>query len=126
MPISDPAEFGRVYFECFNSGSLDALLALYEPGIAMLPQPGSGEAVSGTDAVRQVLSGFLATKGRMVGDVKKVVRSGELALVCTDWGLRGNSQDDNPVDLRGQATDVLRQQPDGTWRIVIDNPFGVA
>jgi ketosteroid isomerase-like protein len=126
MPISDPTEFGRVYVESFNSGSLDALLALYEPGIAMLPQPGSGEAVTGTDAVRQVLSGFLATKGRMDGDVRKVVRSGELALVCTDWSLTGNGQDGNPVDVRGQATDVLRQQADGTWRIVIDNPFGVA
>ena len=126
MPISDPSEFGEVYFESFNSGSLDALLALYEPGIAMLPQPGSGEAVTGTDAVRQVLSGFLATQGRMDGGLKKVVRSGELALVCTDWRLIGNGQDGNPVDLRGQATDVLRQQVDGTWRIVIDNPFGVA
>jgi ketosteroid isomerase-like protein len=89
MPIRDPAEFRRVYCESFNSGSLDALLALYEPGIAMLPQPGSGEAVTGTDAVQQVLSGFLATNGRMDGDVKEVVRSGELALVCTDWGLTG-------------------------------------
>jgi hypothetical protein len=60
MPIRDPAEFGRVYFESFNSGRLDALMALYEPGIATLPQPGP---VTGTDAVRPVLSGFLATKG---------------------------------------------------------------
>jgi ketosteroid isomerase-like protein len=61
----------------------------------------------------------------MDGDVKKVVRSGELALVCTNWGLTGNGQDGNPVNLSGQATDVLRQQADGTWCIVIDNPFGV-
>ena len=126
MPIRDPAEYGPVYAESFNSGDVDVLLALYEPGVAMLPQPGSGQAVMGIDAVRQVLSGFLATQGRMEGDVTKVVQAGELALVCTDWRLTGTSPDGTPVDLSGQATDVLRQQADSTWRIVIDNPFGAA
>jgi len=30
----------------------------------------------------------------------------------------------NNVDIVGKSADVLRQQPDGTWRFVIDNPWG--
>lgn len=25
--------------------------------------------------------------------------------------------------MRGQIEDVVRRQPDGTWRVVIDNPW---
>ena len=28
------------------------------------------------------------------------------------------------VNIAGKATDVLRQQSDGTWHILIDNPWG--
>jgi hypothetical protein len=31
----------------------------------------------------------------------------------------------NAVELSGQASDVLRRQADGTWLLVIDNPYGV-
>jgi hypothetical protein len=31
---------------------------------------------------------------------------------------------DNDVNLASIATDVLRQQSDGTWRVIIDNPWG--
>jgi ketosteroid isomerase-like protein len=30
------------------------------------------------------------------------------------------------MDLSGRATVVSRQRPDGTWRIVIDNPLSPA
>jgi len=36
----------------------------------------------------------------------------------------GTGPDGNPVNLASTATDVLRQQPDGTWRVIIDNPWG--
>ena len=32
---------------------------------------------------------------------------------------------DEPVTMSGRTTDVARRQPDGTWRWVIDAPFGV-
>ena len=38
--------------------------------------------------------------------------------------MDGTGADGNPVNFTGTATDVLRQQSDGTWRIIIDNPWG--
>jgi hypothetical protein len=34
--------------------------------------------------------------------------------------------DGAPVTLAGQTADVVRRQPDGAWRYVIDAPFGLA
>jgi len=33
--------------------------------------------------------------------------------------------DGKAVTRSGIATDVARRQPDGTWLIVVDNPYGV-
>jgi len=30
-----------------------------------------------------------------------------------------------PVTMNGRVTDVVRRQPDGTWRWVIDVPYGI-
>lgn len=32
--------------------------------------------------------------------------------------------DGNPVNMAAKSADVLRHQADGTWRFVIDNPWG--
>ena len=32
--------------------------------------------------------------------------------------------DGNEIPMQGKGTEVLRRQPDGNWRCVIDNPWG--
>ena len=36
----------------------------------------------------------------------------------------GTAADGSEVNLTGQTSDVVRRQADGTWLLVIDNPFG--
>jgi uncharacterized protein (TIGR02246 family) len=125
VPIREPAEYSRVFFETFNSGDLEAIMGLYEPGAALVPQAGA-PPLTGSAALREALAGFLAVKGRMEGEARKVVQVGDVALVLTDWRLSGSGPDGTPLHMAATATDVLRRQPDGTWRIAIDNPFGTA
>jgi ketosteroid isomerase-like protein len=40
------------------------------------------------------------------------------------WSFEGTGPDEEPVRLTANNADVLRRQPDGTWRFVIDNPWG--
>ena len=47
-----------------------------------------------------------------------------MSLVTTEWSFSGTGSDDKHVDITSKSADVLRQQPDGTWRFVIDNPWG--
>ncbi len=48
----------------------------------------------------------------------------DLALVTGIWSFDGTGPDGEPVQLAASNADVLRRQADGTWRFVIDNPWG--
>jgi ketosteroid isomerase-like protein len=63
-------------------------------------------------------------RGKLESKIKRVFQTSNLALVISDWSFSGTGPDGNPVNLASTATDVLRQQPDGTWRVIIDNPWG--
>jgi ketosteroid isomerase-like protein len=63
-------------------------------------------------------------KGNLESKVKGVIQTSNLALVNTEWSFSGTESDGKPVNIAGKATDVLRQQSEGTWRILIDNPWG--
>jgi ketosteroid isomerase-like protein len=53
-----------------------------------------------------------------------VIHTSDIALVNTEWSFNGTGPYGKSVTIIGKATDVLRQQSDGTWRILIDNPWG--
>jgi ketosteroid isomerase-like protein len=56
--------------------------------------------------------------------VTRVLEVDELALVTGVWSFNGTARDGEPVRLASRSADVLRRWPDGTWRCVIDNPWG--
>ena len=105
-------------------GDLDGMVALYEPDATFAPQP--GQTVSGHDAIREALRGFLAVQPSMEGTIEKVLEAGDTALVANRWRLRGTAEDGSAVDMAATSADVLRRRPDGSWGIVIDDPWGAA
>ena len=67
----------------------------------------------------------LAIKPKFTIEVK-AVQSGDggLALLRAKWNATGTGPDGKPMTVSGNSTEVVRRQPDGTWRFVIDNPHG--
>jgi len=63
-------------------------------------------------------------KGKLESEVKTVLKASDIALVITEWSFNGIGPDGKAVKLAGKATDVLRQQSDGSWRVLIDNLWG--
>jgi uncharacterized protein (TIGR02246 family) len=124
MPARSPEELPQLWAETFVAGDLDALVALYEPEATLVAQP--GEALTGIETIREALSAFLATRPTFNLEVRKVLQAGDIALSFADWTLRGTGPDGEPIEMAAQTSDVLRRQPDRTWRIVIDNPYGSA
>ena len=120
MGAQTPEAVHHLFMEAFNRGDLDGLMALYEPGATLVPQP--GQTVTGVQAIRQALTGFLALKGTMDIQLKKVLQAEDIAQVLSTWTIKGTGPDGNPLTLNGQTTDVVRQS-DGSWRLAIDNPF---
>lgn len=122
MPARTPDEVLSLLGQAFNAGDLESIMALYEPEATFVVQP--GETVTGTEALREAFSGFLALKPTFELEVKKVFRTGNIALSFADWTLTGTGPDGEPLSMSGQGSDVLREQQDGSWLFVIDNPYG--
>ena len=74
--------------------------------------------------MRESLAAFTGIKGTLDLQVTRVLEAGFLALVVGMWSFAGTGSDGALVTLTGHNADVLRRQPDGSWRFVICNPWG--
>lgn len=117
-----PEEVLSLVVEGINTGNMDSLMTLYEAGACFATQP--GQLAKDPESIRQCLRNFIDLKGKLDLKVKRVLQASDLALVTTEWSFSGTGADGNPVNMVAKSADVLRQQGDGTWKFVIDNPWG--
>ena len=122
MSTATPEQVLKSIVTGINSGNLDSLLPLYEREAAFASEPGS--LAHGEPGISEALTGFISMKGRLDLDVTRVLEVDDLALVTGVWTFDGTGPDGEPVRLAARNADVLRRQSDGTWRFVIDNPWG--
>ena len=124
MAARSPEEIDRIFERELNAGNLDGVLALYEPTAAFTVEP--GKVVTGTAAVREAVAGFLALKPSISLSPRVLANTGDIAMVSSKWKLKGTAPDGSAVDLAGESVEVLRRQADGTWKFIIDSPWGLA
>jgi uncharacterized protein (TIGR02246 family) len=117
-----PQQVLKAVVEGINTGNFETLMALYEPEAAFATQP--GRLAPGLGGIRDALGGFVAMNGKLDLEVSRVLEVGDLALVVGDWSFTGTGPRGEPVKLAAKNADVLRRQADGSWRFVIDNPWG--
>jgi len=123
-PVSTetPVQVLEAVVEGINTANYDLLLSLYEPTAAFATQP--GRLAHGLGDICEALDGFIALNGKLDLKVSRVLEVGDLALVAGEWSFAGTGPDGEPVTLAAKNADVLRRQADGSWRFVIDNPWG--
>ena len=105
-----------------NSGDLESLMPLYENDAAFASEPGT--LAHGAGGIGGALGGFISMNGELDLEVTRVLEVDDLALVVGVWSFEGTGPDGEPVRLNARNADVLRRQADGSWRFVIDNPWG--
>lgn len=120
IDTTTPEALMRTFTACLSSGDLDALLDLYEPDAVFEPAP--GVVVTGHADIRAALGQLLALAPVMEARTVQVLRSGDVALVVNEWTMIGTAPDGGEVRQGGRSADVVRQQADGGWRVVIDKP----
>jgi uncharacterized protein (TIGR02246 family) len=118
---TSPEACDRLFVDRVNAGDLDAVLSLYEPVCRMVRRDGS--VAQGHAEIREVLERLIAMRPRMTAEIVKVIAAGDLAMVYNDWRLSAKRPDGRPVEAGGKALEVVRRQPDGTWRFILDDPY---
>jgi uncharacterized protein (TIGR02246 family) len=106
----------------FNQGDLEGVLRTYEPLAVVVGQP--GVPVQGEAHLRAMFADFIAAKAHFDFGGHEVTVAGDLAVHLTSWKMSGVAPDGSPLAGAGLSIAVLRRQPDDTWLMVIDNPFG--
>jgi ketosteroid isomerase-like protein len=122
MSTATPEQVLESIVTGINTGDLESLMPLYENKAAFATQPGS--LAPGAPGISEALNGFISMDGTLDLEVTRVLEVDDLALVVGVWSFDGTGPDGKPVRLAAKNADVLRRQTDGTWRFVIDNPWG--
>jgi len=123
MGANNPEDMHKLFTAAFNTGNLEALMALYEPDAQVVPQP--GQITSGHEAIRQALRLYLAMKGTMQVTTRYVIRGDVIALLGGQWNLTVSGPDGRIIEMmRGKSVEVAHRQPTGEWLLAIDHPFG--
>jgi len=119
MAATQPDQIIGLFATRFNAGDVEGLIALYEAGASIIPDPAAG-AVSGTAAIREALQPFVAMGGTLTILASSSTQSGDIALTHSSWRLEAPGAD----PMESTSAEVARRQPDGTWLYVVDNPWG--
>ena len=120
--IKTPADLLYLQVKEFNRGNVSFLMTLYEKDACFASNP--GQVVQGLESIRRSLQGFIDMKVKLEARVRRVIQAGNLALLTTEWSIVGTEPDGKPINLNGRGTVVLRSQFDGSWLMVIENPWG--
>jgi uncharacterized protein (TIGR02246 family) len=121
MPARSPEEIHALIATAFAAGDLEAFLDLHEDGAVSIVPP-EGRRVTGHAEIRTALAPIFALRPQARIEVLDKLQTDGLALtharvhvLATDAGER--------LEITGRGTIVSRRQPDGSWRIVLDNPM---
>lgn len=106
----------------FQNGQIDAVMNVYEPGAAVLFEP--GKPITDEQQLRQMFTGMAAAKPVFTYAGHEVVVSGDTAVHIAPWNMVAHGPDGKEIRQSGLSVAVLRRQADGSWKMVIDNPHG--
>ena len=107
--------------EAFNTNDLDAFLDLHEEHAATIVPP-DGRHVRGVEVIRAALEPIFALGPRARIEVVGKLQADGLALTHARVNVVAGDSPER-LEVSGRGTIVSRRQPDGTWRIVLDNPM---
>ncbi len=118
MPARTPEETHALIAAAFAAADLDGFADLYEPDATMVVPP-EGHTVTGRDAIRAAVEPTFALRPTADIEVVGKLEADGLALTHARWRITGADGE----EMSGRGTIVSRRQPDGSWRIVLDNPM---
>ncbi|HTI07352.1 MAG TPA: DUF4440 domain-containing protein, partial [Puia sp.] len=102
----------------FNTGNVATVMNMYDHAGIIVPEP--GKPVSGKEQFEEAIKAILSIKGKMEIKTVYCLQTGGLAVGRSEWSIT----DGDDVKISAKGIEVMKQQADGTWKILIDHAFG--
>jgi len=109
MTITNAAELHTTWAARFNTQDLDGMIALLRLRRSSCRNRVSWWRARGVRAAEQQ---FLRLGVPIALKVRRVIVSGDIALLISDWSLKGKAADGSDVDVSGTTADVARRGPE--------------
>jgi ketosteroid isomerase-like protein len=110
--------------ERFNSGKVEAMMALYAPEAVFIAK--DGRTITDRAEIAAQFQRDMSLGLPLKANVRHVFVGGDTAQIVVDWSIDGKGPDGEDVHLGGSASDIVRRGADGFWRYIIDNNQGTA
>jgi uncharacterized protein (TIGR02246 family) len=123
MSQHSPSDMHEAFAQATNAGDLDALVGLFDKTAVIVER--DGELTTGPAAVRTHLAELLDLHPKMTILATRAYVNDELALLCSRWTATITAPDGASRTMEFRGSEVARLGADGTWRLVIDNPWGI-
>jgi ketosteroid isomerase-like protein len=102
----------------FNTGDVATVLNMYDFTGIIVPEP--EKPVSGKEQFEEAIKGILSIKGTMEIKTVYCLETGNIAIGRSEWSIT----DGDEVKISAKGIEVMKQQDNGTWKIIIDHAFG--
>ena len=110
--------------ERFNSGKVEAMMALYAPEAVFIAK--DGRTITDRTEIAAQFQRDMSLGLPLKANVRQVFVGDDTAQIVVDWSIDGTGPDGEHVHLEGSASDVVHRGADGRWRYVIDNALGTS
>lgn len=117
MGATTPQQWWETWAKGFDSGDVEMILGLYHPEATVVPNPGN--PITGIDALRETLQGFVDMHGTLKAEQGEIVRGPGVATSYITWTFDADLAGE-PFHLEGVATVVLADRPEG-WVALVDD-----
>jgi ketosteroid isomerase-like protein len=127
LPVIAPEERGSpkellaLLGKFIAAHDVDSIMAIHEQEAALVEW--GGKVARGYDEVRQVYVDFFETDPDLKVQALQIVDAGGVAIILGDYTLDYTNANGKIVSVDGKFGDIVRQQPDGSWLYLLDNPY---
>lgn len=106
----------------FQDKDFDRVLDSYESEATVVFDPSA--PVSDRNELKQAFARFAAVDPQFFYGGHQVFVGGDIAMHIAPWTMTGTLPDGQTMTDNGLSIAIFRKQPDGGWKMVIDNPYG--
>jgi uncharacterized protein (TIGR02246 family) len=119
-----PEECNRLLLAALESGDIETSVALYEPSAVLFKK--SGQTMTGHDEIRKNNAFLIALKPKFTINFIKTTLNGDGTLATNRMkaSMSGTNAEGKTIEGEIYTLEVVRKQEDGSWRYVIDDPYG--